>query len=111
MVDRRSGRWLDSGRLGDDRRNHRARRLHGCGGRTHLGGFRLRRNADAWVETHDPGQFRKWIVVVELDRVGDFSLVALCHSLSRTRTKPDARDVNVRAVTSAMWAKGDRKSP
>ena len=56
-------------------------------------------------------QFRKWIVVVELDRVGDFSLVALCHSLFRTRTKPDAGDVNCRPLTSAMWAKGDRKFP
>ena len=34
----------------------------------------------------------------KLDRVGDFSLVALCHSLSRTRTKPDARDVNLQAA-------------
>jgi len=103
-LSRRHRRWLDQRRLGSDRRNDGARR-YGRGGRTHLGCRQLRRNTDAWVETHDPGQFGKRIVVSKLNRVGDFSLVALCHSLSRTRTKPDARDVIFRPLPAQCGQK------
>ena len=41
----------------------------------------------------------------KVDRVGDFSLVAVCHSLSRTRTKPDAGDVNLRPLPAQCGQK------
>ena len=46
----------------------------------------------ARVETHNPRQFRKGIVVGKVYLVGDFMLVLVCH-FSRTRTDSDAVDV------------------
>ncbi|WP_367154852.1 hypothetical protein [Mesorhizobium sp.] len=54
---------------------------------------RLRLYRLARVETHDPGQFRKRIVVSDVVAIGYFQLGSVCHYCSRTRTQSDAMDV------------------
>jgi hypothetical protein len=52
---------------------------------------RIERDAGCWrrpvrlarVETHDPGQFREWIVVGDIVVTGQSEMGSVCHSSSR----------------------------
>ena len=98
-------------RLDCDRPDHRRRNCRTWCRRRGLIDDRLRALRQAWVKAHDPSQFGKRIVVVKINRLGDFSLVAVSHSLSRTRTKPDARDAIFRPLPAQCGQKVTRNSP
>ena len=89
-------RRLDGDGVYGHRRDYRTR----CRRRNRLGGFddRLRALREARIKAHDPGQFRERIVLMQIDRVGDFSLVVVSHSVSRTRTKPERPRGNLRPL-------------
>ncbi len=60
------------------------------------------------VVAHDPCQLGERIVIRQHEIIVFAQMVAVCHAVSRTRTRRPRRQVHRAGPTSALWANGDR---